>query len=219
MLKHIKRVSYILAALVIGLAIGLKVNKTKTVEVVKEVTVEKVVTVPATLPSTGISEPVPVVAPEPTPEPVTWQQNPNNCNEATQWIAAEAPFYCIDKPVARKTVQSPRSSTITQASAPKTANAVSSVPAGCGHLSSLLQAKGIVGAELDAALNIATRESSCNFNAVNKSSGACRYFQELPCGKWGGDVDSHINGAISYARGRYGSFSGAWQDWQVKKWW
>lgn len=31
-------------------------------------------------------------------EPITWESNPNNCNEDTQWIAAEEPFYCIDKP-------------------------------------------------------------------------------------------------------------------------
>jgi hypothetical protein len=32
------------------------------------------------------------------PPPVTWRDNPQGCNEATHWIAAEEPFYCIEKP-------------------------------------------------------------------------------------------------------------------------
>lgn len=39
---------------------------------------------------------------EPQEEPIyeiTWQDNPQGCDENTQWIAAEEPFYCINKPV------------------------------------------------------------------------------------------------------------------------
>lgn len=32
---------------------------------------------------------------------VTWEDNPNNCDTDTQWIAAEEPFKCIDKPVSK----------------------------------------------------------------------------------------------------------------------
>lgn len=31
------------------------------------------------------------------PKQITWQDNPNNCDQETQWIAAESPFYCIPK--------------------------------------------------------------------------------------------------------------------------
>lgn len=208
MLKHIKRVSYILAALVIGLAIGLKVNKTKTVEVVKEVTVEKVVTVPATLPSTGISEPVPVVA----PEPVTWQQNPNNCNEATQWIAAEAPFYCIDKPTARKTVQAPKAGVATKAS---TTNRV----AVSGTCEQWIAQAGIT--DVANARELIRRESGCNPNAINKSSGACGVAQELPCGKSGcslGDGACQVAWMHRYVMSRYKSWANAIAHHNAENW-
>lgn len=35
------------------------------------------------------------------PKPITWQDNPNNCDQTTQWIAKEEPFYCIEKPKPR----------------------------------------------------------------------------------------------------------------------
>lgn len=41
-------------------------------------------------PPTQIEEPI---------KEITWQDNPNNCNQTTQWIASEKPFYCIDKPI------------------------------------------------------------------------------------------------------------------------
>lgn len=34
---------------------------------------------------------------------VTWKDNPNGCDTDKQWIAAEEPFECIDKPVQRQT--------------------------------------------------------------------------------------------------------------------
>lgn len=47
------------------------------------------------LPETVIEETIE----EPEPIKVTWRDNPNNCNEDTQYIAKEEPFYCIDKPI------------------------------------------------------------------------------------------------------------------------
>lgn len=38
----------------------------------------------------------------PPPKPITWQDNPNQCDQTTQWIALESPFYCIEKPKPRK---------------------------------------------------------------------------------------------------------------------
>lgn len=54
-------------------------------------------------------EPIPIVEIAPPPPPVTWESNPNGCDEATQYIASEEPFYCIDKaPVAKKTAVTPQ---------------------------------------------------------------------------------------------------------------
>ena len=37
----------------------------------------------------------------PPPKPITWQDNPAQCDQTTQYIALEEPFYCIDKPKPR----------------------------------------------------------------------------------------------------------------------
>lgn len=94
-------------------------------------------------------------------------------------------------------------------------------PAGCQAISSILLTNGISQADLPYALNIAQKESSCNPNAVNPNGGACAYFQELPCGKWGGtgNIAGHIRGADVYAKGRYGGWAQAWAAWQAKRWW
>lgn len=94
-------------------------------------------------------------------------------------------------------------------------------PAGCQAISSILLANGISQADLPFALQIAQKESSCNPNAVNPNGGACAYFQELPCGKWGGtgNIAGHIRGADAYAKGRYGGWAQAWTSWQQKRWW
>lgn len=94
-------------------------------------------------------------------------------------------------------------------------------PAGCQAISSILLANGISQADLPFALQIAQKESSCNPNAVNPNGGACAYFQELPCGKWGGtgNIAGHIRGADAYAKGRYGGWAQAWASWQSKRWW
>lgn len=45
------------------------------------------------------TEPVKEVEPAKAPEKVvTWQDNPNKCDQNTQYIAKDAPFKCIDKP-------------------------------------------------------------------------------------------------------------------------
>ena len=108
------------------------------------------------------------------------------------------------------------------ATKPQPAPAVqAAAPAGCQAISSILLANGISQADLPFALQIAQKESSCNPNAVNPNGGACAYFQELPCGKWGGtgNIAGHIRGADAYAKGRYGGWAQAWASWQVKKWW
>lgn len=56
------------------------------------------------------------------------------------------------------------------------------------------------------------RESGCNPNAVNRSSGACGVAQELPCGKSGcamGDGACQVKWMNGYVLGRYGSWQAA----------
>ena len=56
------------------------------------------------------------------------------------------------------------------------------------------------------------KESGCNPNAVNASSGACGLQQELPCGKSGcglGNPVCQIKWMQNYCNQRYGSWAGA----------
>jgi hypothetical protein len=63
-----------------------------------------------------------------------------------------------------------------------------------------------------AAAQLIARESGCNPNAVNRSSGACGIAQELPCGKSGcglGNGACQLAWMNSYVLGRYGSWENA----------
>ena len=120
---------------------------------------------------------------------------------------------------AQQGAQAKEAATKTQPAAQPVAQATA--PAGCQAISSILLANGISQADLPYALNIAQKESSCNPSAVNPNGGACAYFQELPCGKWGGSANlgAHIRGADAYAKSRYGGWAQAWASWQAKRWW
>lgn len=63
-----------------------------------------------------------------------------------------------------------------------------------------------------SALELIGRESGCNPNAMNVSSGACGVAQELPCGKSGcalGDGACQVRWMNGYVVGRYGSWDAA----------
>lgn len=93
------------------------------------------------------------------------------------------------------------------------------VSGGCEAIRAKLSALGVSGAELDAAIQLAMRESTCNEYAVNKSSGACGAYQSLPCGKWGATASTeYYKNAISYCKQRYGSFQSA-LAFQLKNGW
>lgn len=81
---------------------------------------------------------------------------------------------------------------------------------GCEGLRAKMSSLGVSGANLDAAITLAKRESSCNEFAVNSSSNACGAYQSLPCGKWGapGTTEYYL-GAINYVNSRYGSYVNA----------
>lgn len=66
--------------------------------------------------------------------------------------------------------------------------------------------------DVASAQELIRRESGCNPNAVNRSSGACGIAQELPCGKSGcslGDGACQIRWMNSYVLGRYKSWANA----------
>lgn len=66
--------------------------------------------------------------------------------------------------------------------------------------------------DLANARELIRRESGCNPNAVNSSSGACGIAQELPCGKSGcglGNPVCQIKWMQSYVTARYGGWGGA----------
>ncbi len=60
------------------------------------------------------------------------------------------------------------------------------------------------------AMELIRRESNCNPNAVNRSSGACGIPQALPCSKLGtSDPVAQIRWMQSYVDARYGGWAGA----------
>lgn len=79
-----------------------------------------------------------------------------------------------------------------------------------GSCAEWLAAAGVT--DLTNAMILIGRESGCNPNAVNKSSGACGVGQELPCGKSGcslGDGACQVRWMNGYVLGRYGSWANA----------
>ena len=108
-----------------------------------------------------------------------------------------------------------------KATAATQSRSTGAVSTGCGVLRGQLALAGLSAGEVNAAVNIASRESGCRQSARNTGSGACNVFQELPCGKWGGsgNLSAHIAGATGYANNRYGGWIGAWNAWQSKHWW
>ena len=93
----------------------------------------------------------------------------------------------------------------------------------CEPVRQIMASKGFSGAELNAAVQLAQLESGCRTNNNNPSSNACNYYQEWPCGKWGGNsnTDAHINGAIGYMQASYGTWQNAVYKWHQRSphWW
>lgn len=64
--------------------------------------------------------------------------------------------------------------------------------------------------DVQSAYTLIMRESGCNPNAVNPSSGACKIPQALPCSKLPtNDPVEQIKWMQNYCVSRYGSWSGA----------
>lgn len=89
------------------------------------------------------------------------------------------------------------------------ATGVSTVAAS-GNCADWIAGAGI--SDIANASELIRRESNCNPNAVNPSSGACGVAQELPCGKSGcsiGDGACQVKWMAGYVEARYGSWAGA----------
>lgn len=100
---------------------------------------------------------------------------------------------------------------------PAVAAATTSVPSGSCH--DWMAAAGIT--DINNAYWLIMKESGCNPNAVNKSSGACGIGQQLPCGKWAHTWNEPVGAMIDmqgYVMARYGSWANAVAHSQAKGW-
>lgn len=101
---------------------------------------------------------------------------------------------------------------------------VTSAPSytGGGSKEEWMTAAGIPEGDWGYVDYIVSHESGWNPNAVNASSGASGLVQALPCGKVPGncfDPVDNLKWADGYAKGRYGSWAGAYQFWISNHWW
>lgn len=143
--------------------------------------------------------------PKPTKKKVTWRDNPKKCNQDTQYISADPPFKCIDKPVHTESVAQPAAKSVSIS----------------GSKQDWMRAAGIPESDWWAVDSIVSRESGWNPNAVNPSSGACGLGQQLPCGKWPGawnDPVAALRAQYQYVKDRYGGYPQAVAFWNANHW-
>lgn len=77
-----------------------------------------------------------------------------------------------------------------------------------GNCGAWMQAAGVT--DIGNATWLINKESGCNPNAVNRSSGACGIPQALPCSKLGtSDPVAQIRWMQNYVMARYGSWANA----------
>lgn len=83
-------------------------------------------------------------------------------------------------------------------------------PQPTGDCASWMAEAGIT--DTASAIILINKESGCNPNAVNPSSGACGIGQQLPCGKWPHTWNDPVGSLIdmnAYVMERYGSWANA----------
>lgn len=79
-----------------------------------------------------------------------------------------------------------------------------------GSCEDWMKAAGVT--DMANAYTLIMKESGCNPNAVNSSTGACGIGQQLPCGKWPHRWNDPVGGIIdmqNYVLTRYGSWANA----------
>jgi uncharacterized protein YabE (DUF348 family) len=95
-----------------------------------------------------------------------------------------------------------------------------------GDKAALMAAAGIAESDFGYVDSIISKESGWRPGAVNSSSGAYGLCQALPASKMataGSDYRTNpvtqLKWCAGYAAGRYGGWSGAYNAWQVQRWW
>lgn len=161
-----------------------KTVSTKNTAIVKTVSnpAQKVVSAPV--------QPQAPVAPT-----VTWQDNPNHCDQNSQYIASTAPFACIDKP---QPVSAPKAAP----AAPPQATA----PQVTGNY-----AKDYIYAHESGNNPSATNSLGC-YGLGQDCNGVVR----SQCGADWACQDEYFSG---YAMRRYGSWEAAYNFWVNNHWW
>lgn len=108
------------------------------------------------------------------------------------------------------------------AAKPQVASAAAPTYSGGGSPAEWMAAAGIAESDWGYVDYIVKKESGWNPNAVNSSSGASGLVQALPCGKVPGSCFNPVDNlkwADGYAKGRYGSWAGAYNFWTSNHWW
>lgn len=108
------------------------------------------------------------------------------------------------------------------AAKPQVASAGTPTYSGGGSPAEWMAAAGIAESDWGYVDYIVSKESGWNPNAVNSSSGASGLVQALPCGKVPGSCFNPVDNlkwADGYAKGRYGSWAGAYNFWTSNHWW
>lgn len=157
------------------------------------------------------SKPVtPIVTQTAPVKELTWQDNPNHCDSTTQYIAAQAPFTCIDKEIPTSTHTSPQTSS-------------QSVT---GTHSDWMAAAGIAPSDYRYVDYIVSHESGWTYTAINASSGATGLCQALPGSKmasagsdWATNPITQLKWCNGYAAGRYGSWYQSYIFWESHRYW
>lgn len=136
--------------------------------------------------------------------------------EAAAKAAAEA------KAAAQAAAERATAESLSSDSSSKSTSPSAPIYTGGGSKNDWLAASGIPESDWGYVDYIVSHESGWNPNAVNASSGAGGLVQALPCSKVAGgcfDPVSNLKWADSYAKGRYGSWAGAYQFWSSNHWW
>jgi hypothetical protein len=117
----------------------------------------------------------------------------------------------------KRQVEAKKQSKLAQAALEASRTVVPTAQAATGTCRDWMIAAGVT--DLDNAYTIIMRESGCNPNAVNKSSGACGIPQALPCSKLGtNDPVEQIKWMQNYVNNRYGGWAGAVSFWNQHHW-
>ena len=122
-----------------------------------------------------------------------------------------------DARIAAENAEKERQAQIAATPPPVAQSAPVAAPAVSGSCSDWISRAGV--SDVANALILINRESGCNPNSVNASSGACGIPQALPCSKLGtSDPVAQIVWMQSYVFGRYGSWSNAVAHSNATRW-